>query len=288
MTYAIITNPMAGTQNVEEKLTALKTAAQILKAPIHGLDTKDIYDFKQCAKEVSENCQVLIVAGGDGTFSDILNIVDLENTTLGYLPLGSGNALRYALGYKGTLSHIASQIKRGAVRKFDLLICDGKKLGFTSSIGIDGHILRIRDAYLKRGIRGFRAYFYATLKSLFGGYKHMAITCSIDKATLHLEKVLSLIIAKQPFYGFSMKLVPQAKLNDGKLHIISIQYNLLVLPLAVVSSFTIGNCIGKYFTGQSVEISISRPAHLQIDGNFAWESTSFTFKILPGILRMKY
>ena len=50
----------------------------------------------QCAAELAREVEVLIVAGGDGSFSDAINALDSQ-TTFAYLPFGSGCALRYAL-----------------------------------------------------------------------------------------------------------------------------------------------------------------------------------------------
>jgi diacylglycerol kinase family enzyme len=37
--------------------------------------------------------EVIVVAGGDGTFSDVINAIDTSRTPVAYLPLGSGNAM---------------------------------------------------------------------------------------------------------------------------------------------------------------------------------------------------
>ena len=128
MRYAIITNPVSGKMTVDQKQRVLAKAAEILDAKIYGLDIISTDDFDQCGRELATHCDVLVTAGGDGTFSDIINAIDTANTTIAYLPLGAGNAIRYALHYKGSLTDIALRIRDGTIRKYDLVNCDKKSV----------------------------------------------------------------------------------------------------------------------------------------------------------------
>ena len=167
MRYAIITNPVSGTMTADQKRAALAQAAEILDTEICGLDTTTAEEFGQCARELATRCDVLVAAGGDGTFSDIINAIDTAQTPVGFLPLGTGNALGHALRYKGDLVDIAVRIRNGEIRKYDLINCDQKRRAFTSSVGIEGTIIRLRQHYLARGGTGFKTYFRAVLKSYF-------------------------------------------------------------------------------------------------------------------------
>ncbi|MCF8052754.1 MAG: acylglycerol kinase family protein [Desulfobacterales bacterium] len=68
MHYAIITNPVSGGLNPEQKRSALAEAAQILDAEIHGLDTRSAEEFRQCAEQLAGRCDVLVAAGGTERF----------------------------------------------------------------------------------------------------------------------------------------------------------------------------------------------------------------------------
>ena len=161
MRYAIITNPVSGKMTVDQKLSALAKAAEILDAEIHGLDTITADDFGQCARELATRCDVLVIAGGDGTLSDIINSIDTTRTPVAYLPLGTGNAMRYALKYKGSLTDIAMRIKDSKIHKYDLVDCDEKIRAFMISVGIEGTIIRLYDQYVAQGAAGFKTYFRA-------------------------------------------------------------------------------------------------------------------------------
>lgn len=287
MHYAIITNPVSGELTADQKYSALAKPAKILNAEIHGINTRSAIEFRKLAQKLSTHCDVLVVAGGDGTISDIINSIDTVQTAIAYLPLGTGNALQYALKYTGTLADIAIRIKRSRIHEFDLINCDDLKRAFMVSVGIEGTIIRLRNAYLAKGHTGFKTYFRSALNAYRKEYKRVNATVTIDDHVFEVARLLSIMVVKQPYYGYGMKVVPKARFNDRQLHILSITSGLLKFSIVGITAFTIGNRIGEYHTGQRVIIHLEQPLVLQIDGNEAWESETFRFTLLPKALKIK-
>jgi diacylglycerol kinase family enzyme len=287
MHYAIITNPISGGMSVEQKLSALAKAAEILKAEIHGLDTKSAEEFSQYAEELASQCDVLVAAGGDGTFSDIINSVDTRQTAVGFLPLGTGNAIGHALKYKGDLSHLANRLKEGKIHQYDLIDCNGQKRAFTASVGIEGTMIRLWQQYRTQGGGGFKTYFIAFLNSYFRFYKRANGIIHLDEQTFEVKDLLSLMVVKQPYYGFGMKVVPKARFDDRQLHILCVNSGLVKTFFGGLAAFTVGNPIGRYHTGKKLTLNLDRPLVLQFDGNDGWEADSFSFRILPRALKIK-
>jgi diacylglycerol kinase (ATP) len=287
MRYAIITNPASGKMTVDQKRAALAEVAEILDAEIHGLDTIKASDLVECAQYLVTRCDVLVTAGGDGTLSDIINSIDTARTPIAYLPLGTGNAMRHALKYRGSLADIARRIRVGVVHEYDLINCDEKRRAFMASIGIEGTIIRLRDQYLLQGAVGFKAYFRAVFNAYFREYKRTCGKITVDGVTLEAKDLLSLVVTKQPYYGFGMRVVPGARLDDRQLHILCINSELFQSVIGAITAFTVGNCIGQYRTGRQLTVNLERPLVLQIDGNDAWEADVFAFKVLPNALKIK-
>ena len=124
MQFGMIVNPTAGPTNVNRKARTLQAVKEILgDCEIRGLDTRSREEFMACAAELAREVEVLIVAGGDGSFSDAINALD-NNTTFSYLPLGSGCALQYALDLPPQLTRTAKRIKEGRLHLYDLILCD--------------------------------------------------------------------------------------------------------------------------------------------------------------------
>jgi len=281
MRYAIITNPASGGLSPDQKRSMLTAAAEALNTKIHGLDSASPEGFAECARDLASRCDVLVVAGGDGTLSDIINAIDLSAVSIAYLPLGTGNAMAHALGYEGRLRDIVLRIREGKPRQCDLIECDRKRRGFTMSVGITGTALRLRARYLLGGARGFWPYFAATLRAYCREYRRISAVIRMDDTTLRVKDILNLLVAKHPYYGFGMKLVPRARLDDGKLHLLVSDAGLFLSLWSIATSFTTCNRLGLYRQGLQVSIRLDRPVPLQVDGNLAWESDSFAFRLLP-------
>jgi diacylglycerol kinase family enzyme len=258
MRYAIVANPASGKMTIDQKRSALARSAEILKAEIHGLDTTTSEEFRQCVRDLAMDYDVLVSAGGDGTISDVINAVDTTQTPIAYLPLGTGNSMRYALGYKGDLAGISMRIRDGEIREYDLIGCDDNRRAFMTSIGIDGTVIQLRDRYLSLGLTGFRAYLQSTLKAYFREFKRVIAQVTIDDRRFEVRDLLSLIVVKQPYYGFAMKMVPGARWDDGQLHLLCVNSGFLMSLLGGITAFTIGNRVGEYHTGRRVAVELER------------------------------
>ena len=288
MKYGIIVNPVAGELSIEEKGSVVRQASEILvDCEVDGLETTSPTDFRECARALAKRVDILVVAGGDGTVSDVINSVDLDEVALSYLPLGSGKALHYSLDLPESIPSAARQITGGRMRPVDLILCDGNKKALVASVGIDAHIIQERVKYIERGLAGLRAYQRAMIKALLGGYKRPDARVTIDDETFEVPHAFSLMVTKIPFYGYGFKMVRRAKLDDGNLHLLSINSAAQVI-YGFVSTYSGENRAGDYRTGKTIHITTTKKEYLQTHGDLVREGTDFTFEILPGALNMIY
>ena len=287
MKYAIVTNPASGGMDVDQRRSRLAEAAQVLGAEIYGLDTTTVDEFCECAHKIAAQCDILVAAGGDGTISDIINSIDTTRTPVAYLPLGTGNAMRYALEYKGDLTEIAMRIKDGEIHEYDLVNCSDNVRAFTVSVGIDGEVVRLRNQYVLQGNRGLKTYFKAVVNAYFKKYERPDARIEIDGELLEIRNLLSLMVVKHPYYGFGMNVVPKARFGDRKLHLVCIRSGLFGTVIGGISAFTIGNRMGQYYTGRKATVDLDRPVRMQFNGNEGWQSKRFGFEVLPQALKIK-
>lgn len=288
MKYAIIANPAAGPLSPDKKRVVLRHPSRILNSSVYGLDTTSPQEFTRVARHLAKDMDVLVVAGGDGTFSDVINAVDLSDVILAYLPLGTGNAFKYALQYKGWLSELSRRIKAGPVRALDLVDCDSMRKGYMMSAGLEGEVIRLRDQYESRGSLGLKTYGRAAFQAYFKHYKRNSAKIRIDDTCHFAENILSVMIMKQPYYGAGMQVMPRARFDDGLLHIKIITSGLVQSVLSSMGSFLTGSELGDYHTAKKLKIAFEHPTWLQIDGNSGWCSKAFSFSVLPQCFLIKY
>ncbi len=289
MRFGLIANPKSGGTNVTQKFRSLRAAANILgnDTIITGLDTESPEEFVRCASDLAQRTDVMVVAGGDGTFSDIINHVDLE-TVLSYMPFGSGCALRYALDLPTQLPKIARQIKHGRLHELDLILCDDSIKAFMTSVGLEGDILNRRENLRDSGVRGPGAYAMAAVGSLLTDLERTDMTITVDGQTFALPDAVTAIVTKIPYYGYKMKIVPQASFDDGRLHLLAINAGVAEIMQNLANAFLDENKMGTYKSGTEIRIQTPQVRQAQTDGNLYRKGKDFTFKVLPKVLKMWY
>jgi diacylglycerol kinase family enzyme len=287
MKYGIVANPVSGKQSLDIKRRKLTEVAGILKdVEIAGLDTTSPEELSRCAYELAQKAAVLIVAGGDGTFALVMNNVS-KDIPLGYLPFGSGDVLRHTFGLPRDVQASARLIQNGKEHLLDVISCDGKTKALFASIGIEGSILLERDRHLQNGVRGFTAYGLATLKILFDGYINADLRVAFDQQEMIAPGALTAVVTKVPYYGYAFKVVPQAQVDDGYLHLLVLRSGPFGTLYALATSLAGGNRSGDYYRAKEIAITTSTEQRLQRNGDPEKEKrTHFFFKVLPRELKL--
>jgi diacylglycerol kinase family enzyme len=282
----MIVNPTAGPANIDRKRQTLEAVKKVLgECEIRGLDTRSREEFMHCAVELAREVEVLIVAGGDGTFSDAINALD-SNTVLSFLPFGSGCALQYALDLPPQLTRVAKRIKEGQLHLYDLILCDESRKAFMASIGLEADILHRRESLRESGINGPPAYAMATLGSFFTELERTDMTIAVDDETLIVPNAVTAIITKIPYYGYKMKVVPNAVFDDGYLHLLAVNSGWAEIVGGMANAFLYENKMGLYRKAREIRITMQRERYAQLDGNIYRKDTAFHFQVLPQALRM--
>ena len=289
--YGIAVNPAAGTLDIDRKASVIEMiAADLGDCVIDGYDTESAEEYKECVKDLAKRADIILPAGGDGTFSDALDAID-EKRQMSPIPLGSGNALAfslrmpYSLKTKKDIEKVSEKIKNGKPHLADLIKYNGKR-AFLASVGIDGHVLAERDNYIHQGINGFAAYRNATIKSFFQSYSPIRTKVTVDEQVVETPKTLSVIVTKIPFYGYGLNMVPFANLSDGYLHVLIAKSGLLRTLWGITTSFLGSNATGQYLYGKKVRIETESKAYLQIDSTLKEEATEFNFEVIGKKLKL--
>jgi diacylglycerol kinase (ATP) len=284
--FGVIVNPTAGTTSVSHKAQILQAVQKVLgDCTIRGLDTQSREEFMQCAAELAREVEVLIVAGGDGSFSDALNALE-SSTVFSFLPFGSGCALQYALDLPPQLTRAAKRIKEGHLRSYDLILCDGTRKAFLASIGLEADILHRRESLRESGIKGPPAYAMAAFGSFFTELERTDMSISLDGEELIVPNAVTAIITKIPYYGYKMRVVPNAVFDDGHLHLLAVNSGWAEIVGGMANAFLYENKLGIYRKAREIRITMERERYAQLDGSIYRKGTAFHFKVLPQALRI--
>jgi YegS/Rv2252/BmrU family lipid kinase len=218
------------------------------------------------ASAADAGCDIVVAAGGDGTIHEVINGLvrgGRSETTLGVIPIGSGNDFAYALGLSTDPETAVKRLFTGQPRCIDLarieddkgryaIVDNGIGIGFDATISIESrNITRIH---------GFAMYTLATLRTIAFYYQtpHLEIRFDDQQVT---QDALLMAIGVGPRAGGGFLITPTASHDDNLLD------SCLVNP---VGRLTMLNLLPKVMKGTHVtskHVTNRRNQYINIKSN---------------------
>lgn len=211
-----IINPIAGTRSkinlrqlIEEKTKKKNIPFTIFPSVANG-----DYSFLQSVIREQKFTDI-VIAGGDGTVSQVVGSLMNENVNFGIIPCGSGNGLA-----------LAAKISRQPLKALDIIF-NG------NPIAIDGFYVNEKFACMLAGLgfdakvaadftdepkRGLLTYIKLSMKNFFSMKPHH-FTLLLEDASFKTDAYF-VSIANSNQFGNNFTIAPKASLSDGLLDIV--------------------------------------------------------------------
>jgi diacylglycerol kinase (ATP) len=246
------------------------------------------------AAKLSEDHDVLIVLGGDGTLADVMQGIfeagRLGDVILGIIPVGSGNALRKSLHIPKQIRAAIKILKSGEPKPIDVIEVDGRIASFVSV----GATAKATHKTSHSKIPGLLGHLLAARTMLFHPRDKREIELydglddrgrSFDRKSLNL-KLFDCIINKTTHFGYNWMIAPKAKIDDGYLDVtlfdIRAYSYVFYFPLIYLGYYQ--NFLKHY----KVKSMVVRGMDLQIqyNGEILEPRDEVRLKVLPKALRV--
>jgi YegS/Rv2252/BmrU family lipid kinase len=241
---------------------------------------------------LEEGVERIIVAGGDGSISQVVNSLapDFSRVEIAILPLGTGNDLARSLGIEVGFFESACELAyEGTAVEIDAVKVVSTRTSYfvnVASGGIGGNVaIEVRPEDKRRW--GAFAY-WVTAAYQFLDLNQYRVRIALDKETVLEKDVHGVAVANGCYLGGGFTIAPQAILNDGLLDITVVPVTESVLEL--VSSgvgFALGTSNGngiEMHRARRVEISAEPDMPFSVDGEVR-EKFDGTFEVLPRAVR---
>lgn len=229
---------------------------------------------------IEEGFDILVAAGGDGTLSEVLNGFGLvgdgfKRARLGVVPLGTVNVFAKELDLPLNLRRCWETILRGRERVVDVGAAefteDGrprrKLFAQLGGAGLDARAIELVQWEHKRRLLQF-AYVIAGLKAL--REPRTEIMCEADGRIYRGGLVL---FGNGKFYGGRLPVFPEARLEDGQLHVCVFQKVNLWVAFRYGLGFLTGDAHPPdsvhYFQTRSFKLSSGSRAPFELEGDLA-------------------
>ncbi len=216
----LIINPSSG----NEKAKAYEDMARKkLESYFNELEikyTQKANDAKIFARQAAQKrYDSVFVMGGDGTVNEGINgIAEQEYIpNFGFFPLGTVNDLARALGIPLNPQKAIEELDFSRSKKIDIGKINGSYFMNVAAIGTIPDAVKDVDP-AKKTFFGRLAYFISGFKK-FKDSKSYSFIISTDDKSVEVQSSLILVGLTNSIGGFE-QMLPEAKVDDGKLHMI--------------------------------------------------------------------
>lgn len=228
----------------------------------------------------------IVIAGGDGTLNMVIKSLADHDIPIGIIPMGSANGMSVELNIPQDFEKSIDIIKKGNLRKIDLIRVNNKYLCVhLSDIGINARVIK---RFSKENKRGFIGYARQYFKEIFHS-KPLKFIIKTEHQLLR-KRAHMLVIANAKKYGTGAIINPIGKLNDGKFELC------LIKPYPFYAIFTL---LFAFFTGllhkikyvtiisaEHATIKTRKKQELQIDGEPVGKYSEIKIDILPNAVQI--
>lgn len=215
---------------------------------------------------VAEGHRLIVIGGGDGTLSSVVDEFAHRDVVVGLLPLGTANSFARTIGLPLSLDGAVQAIAQGKVADIDLALVNQDYFLNTAALGISASVARATPAWLKRHL-GALAY------GIIGAAKfpsHRPFRCRIteDGRVTELD-ALQVILANGRYHG-GVLVAHRADVEsrDVLVQIVTAanRWNLVRAWLGVARGRPLDMSIAHELTVRDAVLETDTPQYVSVDG----------------------
>ena len=234
---------------------------------------------------LADKPDLVILGGGDGTISGLIDLLVGKGVRLAVLPLGTANSFARSLGLPLDVPGAVEVIRTGKPRRIDLGMIDGDYFANCAALGISPQIAETVPHNLKKllgrvGYLGWAAWRFVRFRpfTLIVG----------EGATRTRLRVVEVRISNGSFHG-GTQLVDSADLQSGEIVVQAVvghaKRYLLRHWAAAVVGHRLRHLDTREFRGTALRLATEPPLPISIDGEVL-ATTPVTARIAAGVIEV--
>ena len=167
--------------------------------------------------------ETLILGGGDGSVSSVVDFLAHRHVTLGLLPLGTANDFARTLGIPSEVEAACDTIARGKMVDVDLGLAGNNYFVNVASVGLGVGATEALTPWVKKNV-GALAYPVAAIRAFL---RHEPFSARLvfpdgDYEPIEHERLLQVAVGNGRFYGGGMVVAPGSGIDDKSLDVYAI------------------------------------------------------------------
>lgn len=211
---SVIYNPTAGwRQRGRFQRTLRHLAMQGCALAVH--ETRGPGEAGMTARAaVAAGCDVVAIAGGDGTIDEVVNGLAGLAATVAIIPLGTANVLAGEIGLARNPETVADTIVRGTARTIHIGRIGERRFVMMAGVGFDARVVAGVSRGLKRAI-GKYAYVIEALRQML---RYRPVKFEVEIAG-EVMRAASVILANGRSYAGRYTVAPEARLEQPRFQV---------------------------------------------------------------------
>lgn len=291
----VFVNRAAGRRRAHSYLPQLQALFDSLGVSVRFVEAGGAAELENAAHSaINENHRVLLALGGDGTFQALVNGVHGSDALIGILPAGGGNDFAAALGLPRDPVSAAQIILKGRARSVDVVrVCtvDGRTRLYAGGggMGLDAEATLLANGPY-RGLPGRLRYIASALQA-FSSHIPLKVRLEFPGTDLPPAESIALLagVLNTPTYGGGVRLAPDARIDDGLLHVVLVEdldvLNALRLLPRLMGSGELRSSRVRRWGARSVRMSADRPCMFHGDGEILGPAP-VEIEVVPGAVQV--
>lgn len=288
MTYLLIYNPKSGKGNIQKDLPKIQAFFKEKKLDLDIHETVSQDDAKNYVLRSKKVYDCVLVAGGDGTVSTVVNgLLKLDQKPiLGVLPYGSANDVSHILGIKRNIMKTLELYTTSEPAEIDAYQMNDHYFLYTAAAGL---FTRISYDISRQSLNQFGqiAYYVEGIKDLTSEY---AFDMAIQYGDQHIQKKVTLLLglSANRVGGIPLFFKTKSKLDDGLFEINLFESKGFLSKLRVLSFFIrLGRKVRSdiVLKSQSFHIQTSQDVKWNADGEYVCDG-DIEINVLPKALKV--
>jgi diacylglycerol kinase (ATP) len=296
MKTTLIVNPTSGGETAVDHLPMMTARLREAFADLDVVVTEAEGDAEKAGRRaVVDGRERVFVAGGDGTLNEVLNGIaaadGLGATTLGVIPLGTGNDFATAAGIPAEPEHAIARLLAGRAHPIDVGRVNGRCFLNVSAGGFIAEVSEAVPSKLKT-VLGKLAYLVGGAQVLLEFEPLQVELTAETEGAPDVPRTMSLhtfAVCNSRLIGGGRLIAPHASIDDGWLDVCLIQAMPTVEFLALLRRVSDGDHLEDervaYFRARSLELAFDRRIAINTDGEVR-EAEHCRYDVLPGALRV--
>lgn len=235
---------------------------------------------KLAAAAIQKKIEVIVAVGGDGTVNEVAGQVAGSESTLGVIPIGSGNGLAREVNIPLDIRSALRNLVHGQIQKIDTGTCNGHFFACTAGIGFDA---QMAHSFLHLKNRGLVGYVKTFLKDFFN-YQSTNYHLQYNHQKLDAQAFL-ITIANSKQWGNEFYISPLSKTNDGIFEVCILRkFPLVIFPILLFRILNKTIHKSKYVTilhASHLTISNTHDSFFHTDGEVFKAENNFQILLNP-------